>query len=363
MTTALRKQVGQLLIVGLEGVELTPLERSWLRIVQPGGVILFRRNIEEARQTFFLLADASSLSGAPLLRCVDLEGGLVDRLRDLIAPMPSLAAVASTGNKSFYRQHGKLIGREARALGFNVVLAPVLDLALPESAPVMRTRTFFAKPEEVTAYASAFLDGLESTHVLGCGKHFPGLGGGTLDSHHATPFIHRSMETLWENDLRPYHALKSRLPIVMISHASYPASGDLRPASISRHWITDVLTKRIGYRSLILSDDMEMGGILTQTSIEDAVVSAVVAGTHLLEICKDPALILRAYEALLSEAERSPSFRRTVEAAFRKIVRAKRTIATGPTITPPTPAQIEKLRAGANAFQAKCAAAAKKAAS
>jgi len=252
----------------------------------------------------------------------------------LIAPMPSLAAVASTGNKSFYRQHGKLIGREARALGFNVVLAPVLDLALPESAPVMRTRTFFAKPEEVTAYASAFLDGLESTHVLGCGKHFPGLGGGTLDSHHATPFIHRSMETLWENDLRPYHALKSRLPIVMISHASYPASGDLRPASISRHWITDVLTKRIGYRSLILSDDMEMGGILKYTGIAEAAVQALAAGTHVVEICRNPALVFAAYEAVLREAETSPAFARRLRNAAEK---AATVAAAGPKRLPPSP--------------------------
>src|SRR5277367_1016858 len=112
--TTLRKQVGQLLIVGLEGVELTSIEKSWLRIVQPGGVILFRRNVEDAQQTQHLLTEATSLSAAPLFRCVDLEGGLVDRLRDLIAPMPSLAAVAATGKTSLYRQHGKLIGREAR---------------------------------------------------------------------------------------------------------------------------------------------------------------------------------------------------------------------------------------------------------
>ena len=268
--------------------------------------------------------------------------------------MPSLAAVAAIGKKSLYLKHGKLIGREAQALGFNVVLAPVLDLALPESHSVMQTRTAFADPEEVTAYADAFLSGLESAHILGCGKHFPGLGGGTLDSHHATPVIERSMEQLWQADMLPYRRLKARLPIVMVSHASYPASGDNKPASISRYWITDVLTKRIGYRGLILSDDMEMGGILTQTTIEDAAVQAVAAGTHLIEICKDPALLLRAYEALLSEAEKSPAFRRIVEAAFRKILRAKRTIDASALNKPPSQIQIEKLRSEVAAFRSKC---------
>ncbi len=352
--TVLRKQVGQLLIAGLEGLELTPLEKSWLKLIQPGGIILFRRNIDEAAQTYRLLTEASSLSTAPIFRCVDLEGGLVDRLRDLIAPMPSLAAVAASGKNSLYLKHGKLIGREAQALGFNVVLAPVLDLALPESHSVMRTRMAFANPEEVIAYANAFLSGLESAQILGCGKHFPGLGGGTLDSHHATPLIERNIEQLWQADMLPYRRLKARLPIVMVSHASYPTSGDKKPASISRFWITDVLTKRIGYRGLILSDDMEMGGILTKTTIEDAAVQAVAAGTHLIEICKDPILLLRACEVLLSEAEKSPAFRRIVETAFRKIKRAKRAIDASAQNKAPSQAQIEKLRAEVIAFRAKC---------
>ena len=352
--TTLRKQVGQLLIAGLQAVELTALERSWLRIVQPGGLILFRRNIEAAEQTYRLLAEANSLTAVPLLRCVDLEGGMVDRLRDLIAPMPSLAAVASSGKRVLYRKQGKLIGEEARALGFNVVLAPVLDLALPESRSVMRTRTFFAGPDEVTAYAEGFLSGLESTHILGCGKHFPGLGGGRLDSHQATPVIERSWEDLWQNDLLPYRRLRARLPMVMVSHASYSASKDNKPASISRYWITDVLNGRIGYRGLIVSDDMEMGGILTKASIEEAAVQAVASGTHLIEVCKDPALVLRAYEALLAEAERSPAFRRIVEAAYRKIARTKRALESRVLKKPPSQVQIERLRTEVRAFREKC---------
>jgi beta-N-acetylhexosaminidase len=350
----LRKQVGQLLIAGVEGPELTALERAWLHVVQPGGVILFRRNIEDAAQTYRLLADVAAASTSPVFRCVDLEGGLVDRLRDAIAPMPSLAAVAAAGKKALYRKHGKLIGREARALGFNVVLAPVLDLALPESQPVMRTRTYFADPKEVVAYADAFLAGLASAGALGCGKHFPGLGGGTLDSHHAMPIINRSREEIWSNDLLPYRQLQARLPMVMVSHASYPASGDGKPASISPYWIAKILVKKIGYRGLILSDDMEMGGILSQASIEDAAVVAVTVGTHLIEICKDPALLLRAYEALLAEAERSAAFRRVVEAAARKIARAKQALRATPVSTPPSQAQIEELRAEIAAFRAQC---------
>ncbi len=350
--TILRKQVGQLLIVGIEGAKLSTLERAWLKLIEPGGVILFRRNIESAEQTYHLLSELGASSPQPLFRCVDVEGGRVDRLRDAVAPMPSLAAVAASGKKVLFLKHGKLIGREARALGFNTVLAPVLDLALPESQSVMRTRSYFQDPNALIAHAAGFLSGLASSGILGCGKHFPGLGGGALDSHHATPVIERDGETLWANDLLPYRRLKSQLPMVMVSHARYPAAGEPGPASVSRYWITSVLGKRIGYRGLIISDDMEMGGILSHTAIEDAVVRAVSAGTHLIEICKEPSLVLRAYEALLREAEKSSAFRRAVESANRKIARARKMLPPPSSIKPPSRLQTERLRAEIAAFTA-----------
>jgi beta-N-acetylhexosaminidase len=320
MSATLRQMVGQLIIAGLEGPELTSTERAWLKLIRTSGVILFRRNIEEAGQTIQLLREATEIAGAPNFRCVDLEGGLVDRLRDLIAPMPSPAAIYATHKPALFKKHGRLIARETRGLGFNTVFAPVLDLALPASASVMRTRAVSADPAEVTAYASAFLQGFAAEGVIGCGKHFPGLGGGNLDSHHAMPVISRSWDEMWNEDLVPFRTLNAQLPMIMVAHAAYPqASGTPTPASISRFWITEVLRRKLGFKGLVISDDMEMGGIFTQRSMEDAALEAVAAGTDVLEICKDPALILRAYEALLSEAEHSPSFRRRVRQAARRV--------------------------------------------
>ena len=325
MSATLRHQVGQLIIAGLEGTELTTLERAWLKIVRPCGIILFRRNIEEADQTFELLREVTDITGGPAFRCVDLEGGLVDRLRDLIAPMPSPAAVFATGKQSTFKKHGSLIGKEARALGFNTVFAPVLDLALPASSDVMRTRAVSADPADVVTYAKAFLEGLGAQNVIGCGKHFPGLGGGTLDSHHALPVIERPFEMMWREDIAPFRKLRTQLPMVMVAHASYPqASGDRTPASISSFWITKILRKKLHYQGLIISDDMEMGGILTQRSVEEAAIESIAAGIDILEICRDPSLVLRAYEALLSEAEHSPFFRQAVRRAERRIGSFKR---------------------------------------
>jgi beta-N-acetylhexosaminidase len=313
MTANLRRAAGGLLVVGISGTELTGLERAWMRVVEPGGVILFRRNIAAAEQTRQLLAEATGLCAGHAFRCVDVEGGSVDRLRDALAPMPAVQAVARaarTSGAALAREHGELIARGVKAFGFNITLAPVLDLALPESAAVMGTRAAGATPDEVIAFSREFLAGLAAHGVSGCGKHFPGLGGGALDSHAETPQIRRKWDDLWREDLAPYRALRDDLPMLMVNHASYPLTPSKNlPATASPFWITKVLRKKVGYRGFIFSDDMEMGGILKFMPIEQAAVAAIRAGMNTLEICHSPELILRAYEALMHEAESSATFR------------------------------------------------------
>jgi beta-N-acetylhexosaminidase len=312
MATNLRHAAGSLIVVGLGGTELTGLERAWLKLVRPGGTILFRRNIANAAQTRALLGEITSLCAPRALRCVDLEGGTVDRLRDVLAPMPAAQFVARAEQKKrgIAREHGELIGRGVKAFGFNVTLAPVLDLALTDSAQVMGTRSTGSTADEVVNFARPFLAGLAAQGVAGCGKHFPGLGGGTRDSHFETPEIDRNWNELWNQDIVPYRELLNELPMVMVNHAAYPRtkSKDL-PATASAFWVAEVLRKRIGYRGLIFSDDMEMGGILKFLPMEEAAVAAIRAGMDTIEICHSPELILRAYEALIAEAERSAAFR------------------------------------------------------
>lgn len=314
MTANLRRAAGSLLVVGLSGMEMTGLERAWMRVVEPGGVILFRRNIADSEQTRSLLAEATGLCAGHAFRCVDVEGGSVDRLRDALAAMPSAQAVdkamRSTGNLTLPREHGELIALGVRAFGFNVTLAPVLDLALPESAAVMGTRATGATADETIAFARAFFTGLADHGVVGCGKHFPGLGGGNLDSHAETPQIRRKWEDLWREDLAPYRALREEMPMVMVNHASYPLTPSKNlPATASPFWVSKVLRKKVGYRGFIFSDDLEMGGILKFMPMEDAAVAAIRAGMNTIEICHSPELILRAYEALMHEAESSATFR------------------------------------------------------
>jgi beta-N-acetylhexosaminidase len=336
---------GQLLIVGFEGTQMTPRLSSLLTRLQPAGVILFARNIKSAEQTWRLLRDCQRCVATPLFTCVDLEGGGVDRFRDLLGPAPAAADVFSSGDRTLFRRHGQVTGENCRALGFNVDFAPVLDLAFAASRTVMGSRVVSTDPRDTVVYARAFLAGLRAASVMGCGKHFPGLGEGTLDSHHELPVIEQPLKTLWAEDLLPYRRLRAQLPMVMISHAAYPmVTKDRTPASLSRVWITDILRKRIGFRNLIVSDDLEMGGVLSAAPVGQAAVAFVRAGGDLCLVCHREDYIAQAYDALVTAAERDRKFaQRVAESAGRVLAFKKKSAKMMRRLKEPSSTAIEKL--------------------
>lgn len=324
-TDTLRQQVGQLLILGYDGLEIDSKLRTTLSTLQPSGVILFARNIEEPAQTWRLLKDSQATTRVPMFLCVDLEGGTVDRLKKVIAPAPSVEQVFATGNRKLFRMHGKILGLEARALGFNTDFAPVFDLGFEASRSVLTSRTASSDPKEAIQYASAFLRGLKDSKVLGCGKHFPGLGEGNLDSHHDMPVINKSWKKMWAEDLVPYRELRRQIPFVMVAHASYPeVTKDNEPASLSRKWMQDILRKKIGYKGLIISDDLEMGGVLSTGPIEDVAVETLRAGADMFLVCHNQELVWRGYEAVLRTAEKDSKFRAHVVKAAQRVLAFKK---------------------------------------
>jgi beta-N-acetylhexosaminidase len=339
------QEIGQLLIVGFDGAEMTSRLTSLLKRVQPAGVILFARNIKSPERTWRLLRDCQKCVSTPLFTCVDLEGGNVDRFRDVLGPTPSAADVFATGDRKLYRKHGEIIGENCRALGFNIDFAPVLDLAFEASRHVMRSRVVSANPSETVAYAREFLAGLRAAGVLGCGKHFPGLGDGRLDSHHELPVIEKPLKELWAKDLLPYRMLRAQMPMIMISHAAYPPVTKLRtPASLSKIWISDILRKRIGFRNLVVSDDLEMGGVLSAAPVGQAAVEFVRAGGDLCLICHREDHVIQGYEELVKTAERDPKFaRRAVESARRVLAFKRRSAKMPCQRKPPSATAIEKL--------------------
>jgi len=304
---------------------MTPPLAARLKRLQPAGVILFARNIKSPQQTWQLLRECQRCVETPLFTCVDLEGGTVDRFREVLGATPAAAEVFVTHDPRLFCQHGQVVGENCRALGFNVDFAPVLDLAFEASRSVMTSRAVSANPKHTAAYGREFLSGLRSARVLGCGKHFPGLGEGKLDSHHELPVIDKSMKRLWEEDLVPYRMLAKQLPMVMVSHAAYPqVTKASTPASISKIWITDVLRKRIGYRRLIVSDDLEMGGVLSAAPVGQAAVEFVHAGGDLCLVCHREDYVLQAYETLVQAAERDKMFAKRVAESRRRVLACKK---------------------------------------
>ena len=338
-------KVGQTLIIGFDGTEVTPALAQILRRIQPAGVILFARNIINAQQTHKLLKDCQGCVKDRLFTSVDLEGGRVDRFRNVTGPTPSAAEVFATGEPKLYRKHGEIIGKVCCTLGFNLDFAPVLDLAFTASRKVMSSRAFSTDPKAVVAYAREFLAGLGAAGVIGAGKHFPGLGEGNLDSHHQLPVIKKSFPQLWEEDLAPYRMMKRELPMVLVNHANYPdVTRDPLPASLSKYWITDVLRRKIGYRGLVVSDDLEMGGVLEAAPIDEAATKFIAAGGDLCLICHEQVWIEQAYETMLRESERDSMFRRRVlESAKRVAAFKKKSKDLKRRVPAPAPEKISRL--------------------
>src|SRR3954469_379514 len=320
----IRRAAGQLLIMGFEGTSVSGALRKSLAEIKPGGVILFARNAESAQQTHRLLRDCRAAIGSPAFLCVDMEGGTVDRLREVVTPAPAAADVFASADRKLFREHGRIIGEECRALGFNTDFAPVLDLAFEASRSVLSSRAVSSDAKKVAVYAGEFLRGLRDARVLGCGKHFPGLGEANLDTHHELPTIVKPWKHLWKQDLALYRALRAQMPFVMVAHAVYPAVDAQTPASLSATWMGQVLRKKVGYRGLVVSDDLEMGGVLAAASIEDAAVQTLRAGADVYLVCRNDAHVAGTFEAVVREAEGDKKFAALVEARARRVLAYKK---------------------------------------
>jgi beta-N-acetylhexosaminidase len=206
-----------------------------------------------------------------------------------------------------------------------VDFAPVFDLDLPEARTVLTSRTVSNDPRQVIRYAKKFLRGLSAANVAGCGKHFPGLGGANLDTHKELPAIQRDWNQIWSEDLLPYRELRKLVPFVMVAHAMYPKAvkENGTPASLSRRWVTEILRKKIGYQGLVISDDLEMGGVLAAASMEQAALDCLHAGSDMFLVCQKEEFVWRCYEAVLQEAERDKKFAALVTRAADRVLRLK----------------------------------------
>ena len=334
----LEQQIGQLFIIGLPGTEIDAETRALIEHVTPGGVIIFGRNVAAPGQLRALLDDVRSLLRTEPVLSIDQEGGLVDRLRRICTPMPSARTIRQHGDLAGARSLGRITGEILRILGFNMNFAPVMSIMTEDRDLLsngLYSRSYGRSPGEVLGYTTVYLRGLQGTGCLGCLKHFPGIGSGEVDSHEEIPIVNLSHDDLIAQDLAPYIELFQRkddkVRAVMVSHGGFPkidirqgvAGGRLEPASLSYNISTKLLREELGYKNLVVTDDLEMGAIARHYEIEDAVRRAFDAGQDMLLICSRSNLIRRGYDSLLEAAKRGDISMKRLQTSLRRIAAFK----------------------------------------
>ncbi len=326
----LAHRIGQLLIVGLPGAELDAETRELLETIQPGGVLLSKRNIENAQQVSRLnAAIRSALRVTPII-AVDQEGGRVDRLKEIFSPMPSADLLRASGDASLASRMGEIVADGLRLLGFNVNFAPVLDVAVDDSAENgLQGRYLGASVAEVIRLAGAYLEGLERLGIIGVGKHFPGLGASVTDSHATLPRVDALRDELMRRDLAPYQELftkiNARLNAVMISHAHYTAfdGPSPLPASLSKNVVTGLLREEISFKGLAITDDLAMGAIVESRSLPEAAIISIEVGNDLAMVAGTPQQVMEAWQAMVNAAQDGRITRTHISRAFDHIARVK----------------------------------------
>jgi beta-N-acetylhexosaminidase len=279
--------LGQLIMIGVPGKELDAETAQLFRRVQPGAFILFGRNLENAAQLRKLIDDLRDVSEVEPIITVDQEGGRVSRLRRIGSEPPNAQQLRETGDVNLIRRHGDITGRLLRLFGFNLDLCPVLDISFDDEAEnSLRGRCYGRTVEEVIRNAGAFNEAMREQGIASCGKHFPGYSAATSDAHYQLPRIDRTREELDQNELAVFRKFANNVDSMMICHGWYPCfETEKTPASLSRRVITDLLRGEFGFNGLAMTDDLDMGAILTGYTLEDTIRLAVMAGNDLVMIC------------------------------------------------------------------------------
>lgn len=325
---SLFNECASLFIVGFPG---TSPDAEVKKLISDGvgGVILFKRNVENAPQIASLVRALKTHAGRPLIASVDQEGGRVARLRGApFTALPPMRQLGLTGDLSLVERAGRLLALECRAMGFDFDFAPVVDVDTNPANPVIGDRSFHRDAREVARFGVALARGLEAGGVASCAKHFPGHGDTSQDSHHDLPSLPHGLERLREVELLPFAAYaQAGLASVMTAHVIFEALDKGVPATMSKAVMDGVLRRELGFTGLVVSDDLEMKAIASHFSVERAVVDGINAGVDSFLVCHRADVQRAAIEALVHAVEqgvvsraRLDEARGRVEALVQKFV-------------------------------------------
>jgi beta-N-acetylhexosaminidase len=296
----LREQIGQLFMVGFIGTTVTQDLASFLKAHRPGGIILFKRNLESVEQIVDLTNGLQKLSPhSPLLISIDQEGGRVSRLPGEFTIFPAGEQLGQCNSYELAYSAAAMIAKELRAVGISMNMAPVLDVNSNPHNPVIGDRAFGTTPGIVGEMASATIAGLQDNKVVACGKHFPGHGDTTADSHKELPIVSADLQRLRDIELQPFQrAIRQGVASMMTAHVLYRALDPEAPATVSPAVIQRLLRDEFRYDGVVFTDDLEMHAIIDHSGIGEAAVRAFVAGCDVLLICKDEDRIMAAMQAM-----------------------------------------------------------------
>lgn len=298
------KSVGELFIMGFNGLELADETAAFISQAQIGGVILFSQNFESPAQVAELTNQIQECHvGHPLWISVDHEGGRIQRFRKGFTKIPEASAISASDSPKLAFDIADVMARELRAVGINLNYAPVVDINTNPKNPIIGNRAFGNDEEQVTKMISAIVRGHLINQVQPCIKHFPGHGDTSVDSHLALPKVDTPLEVLRNREFKPFvKAFKSRCSMVMTAHILCTQIDPEKPATLSSKILRDILRKELRYTKLIISDDLEMKAITDHYGAELAPVLALEAGCDLL-IYKTEAKARHAYESIIKAIE------------------------------------------------------------
>jgi beta-N-acetylhexosaminidase len=326
MLRELRRHIGQIIIAGFPGPEVSVELRALAREFDLGGVILFARNVETPDQVAALAFEAAQLGlEVPAWVSVDQEGGRVARLKTPFTEWPPMITLGRSGNEELARRFATALAAELSAVGISLDYAPVLDVHTNPSNPVIGDRALGERADDVARLGRIIVETLQRHGVAACGKHFPGHGDTEGDSHHALPIVEHPPDRIRAVELVPFEAaVQAGVAMIMTAHVLYPALDEERPATLSARIVRGLLREDVGFEGVIASDDLEMRALTAQYSIEEAAVLAVEAGCDVLLLCgEDPDRHARVLEALIHAVESERVLDSRIEDALARQRRAK----------------------------------------
>jgi beta-N-acetylhexosaminidase len=349
---SLRREIGQLLIGSLPATTITPEMRSLAREFQLGGVTLFKRNIEAPEQVAELSHDLQSLaSELPLWVAVDQEGGRVARLRAPFTEWPPMAALGRSGDETLAQRFAAALAAELKAVGVTLDYAPVLDIHTNPKNPIIGDRALGEDAETVARLGAAIVRGLQENGVAACGKHFPGHGDTSVDSHLALPLVEHPPDRIRRVECVPFReAIRNGVAFIMTAHILVPSLDEQNPATLSPTIVRGMLREELGFDGVILSDDLEMKALADTYAIGDAAVQAIAAGCDGVLVCRalseersrDAEVHFEVLEALIHAVEDRRIPVKRAEDAIARNRRAKERFLAAP-VAPGRPSALRQV--------------------